>query len=107
MREGARARRFLIAVLLVIPAVGGRSAFAQVPTGSIVGTVSDAQNLPIAAVAVSLTNQGTNVRYITTTTNAGVFEFTQLYAGVYRVETSKSDFRKVSVTEIKLDAGTQ
>ena len=45
-------------VLLVLCAAS-LDAFAQVPTGTILGTVEDAQGLSIAGATVTLTNQGT------------------------------------------------
>lgn len=97
---------FIPLVLFVLAACEG-SAFAQVPTGSIVGAVDDAQHLPIADASVILTNEGTNVQYTTASTSLGVFEFTQLQEGVYRLEVSKPAFRNVSAIGIKLDTGTQ
>ncbi|HKE07083.1 MAG TPA: TonB-dependent receptor [Candidatus Acidoferrum sp.] len=79
------------------------SANAQAPTASVVGTVLDPQGLPVEGATVTLTNQGTNYSYNTTSSSAGAFRFDRLDAAVYRVAVEAAGFRAAVVENIKLD----
>src|SRR5712691_1801868 len=94
---------------LVLLALGAArvAALAQVPTGTVVGTVLDMQGLAIGDATVILINQGTSSSQTDTTSSHGRFQFTHINVGVYRVEVSKQGFRNSVVTDIKLDASTQ
>ena len=105
--DGAKLELFFVLLVLIVLGTFEGPAFAQVPTGSIVGTVNDSQQLPIADAGIVLTNEGKGASYTANSTSLGVFEFAQLDEGVYRLEVSKPDFRSVNINEIKLDAGTQ
>ena len=95
--------------LFVLLMLGSASLnlFAQVPTGTILGTVEDAQGLSIAGATVTLTNQGTASTQTDTTSSRGGFQFTHLNAGFYQIEVSKPGFKNSVVTSIKLDASTE
>ena len=82
------------------------STMAQVPTGSVTGTVTDAQGLPIVSVTVTLTNQQTNAAYTSVTASAGGYQFEHIDYGFYTVSASKDGFKTGQVTGIKLDAST-
>jgi hypothetical protein len=101
-----RKGRISLYVLLALCAAS-LDAFAQVPTGTILGTVKDAQDLSIAGAMVTLTNQGTTSTQTDTTSSRGGFQFTHLNAGFYRVEISNPGFKNSVVTGIKLDASTE
>src|SRR5216684_7928104 len=79
---------------------------AQTPTASIVGTVLDPQGLPVEGANVTLTNQGTNYSYNTTTSSTGAFQFSSIDSGLYRVTVSAASFREAVVANIKMDAST-
>src|SRR5258705_3782617 len=81
--------RVSLLVLLVL-GVSGLSAVAQVPTGTIEGTVKDSQGLSIAGAAVTLTNEGTAKTQTDTTSSRGAFQFTYLNVGIFRIEVSKT-----------------
>ena len=67
----------LAALMLCVP------AFAQIDTGSIVGTVEDASGAAVPKATVTLTNLGTNVVTTTTTNEAGGYQFNALTPGRY------------------------
>jgi hypothetical protein len=94
-------------LLLVVLGTMSLSAFAQVPTGSIGGTVKDSQGLSVRGAAVTLTNQGTAKTQTSTTSSRGGYEFPDLNVGVYMVEVSKAGFKNTVITSIKLDASTE
>jgi hypothetical protein len=102
-RWSAGLRIVLAAALLAICATG---AMAQVPTGSVTGTVQDAQGLPVDGVTVTLTNQDTNATLTSVTASSGGYQFEHLDYGQYRVTATKTGFKTGEVSGIKLDAST-
>src|SRR5882762_9538036 len=94
-----------VVALIGALAVAG-PASAQTPTASIVGTVLDPQGLPVEGANVTLTNQGTNYAYNTTTSSTGAFQFSSIDSGLYRVTVSAASFREAVVANIKMDAST-
>lgn len=82
------------------------TAFAQVPTGSIVGTVLDAQKAAVPGATVTITSEETGAKYTTTTAANGGYSVTSLTFGFYRVEITKEGFKAASVTGLKLDASS-
>src|ERR1700682_356916 len=87
--------------------VSAMSAFAQVPTGTVEGTVKDSQGLSVPGATVTLTNEGTARTETATTSSHGGFHFTHINFGVYRVDVSKAGFKISIVNGIKLDASTE
>jgi hypothetical protein len=83
------------------------STSAQVPTGSIVGTVIDAQKAAVEGADVTITSQDTGAKYTTKTASNGGYSVTSLTYGLYRVDVSKEGFKVASVTNLKLDASSQ
>jgi hypothetical protein len=100
---GRRITFFVLSILFV----AGLNAFAQVPTGTVLGTVKDAQGLSVADATVTLTNQGTANTQTETTSSRGAYQFTHLNAGFYRVEVSHPGFKNEVISNIKLDASTE
>jgi carboxypeptidase family protein len=101
-----RCGRLSLFVLLSL-SVAAVNAFAQVPTGTIVGTVKDSQGLSIPDATVILTNEGTARTQTNKTSFRGAFQFTHINFGVYRIEVSKAGFKISVVSGIKLDASTE
>src|ERR1700693_2130014 len=95
--------RFVPFFVLLVLCASSANLFAQVPTGTILGTVEDAQGLSIAGASVTLTNQGTSKTQSHTTSSRGAFQFTHLNSGFYQVEVSNPGFKNSLVTSIKLD----
>lgn len=100
-------RRALLFAFLVVVLCAAGSASAQVPTGSITGTVLDAAGLPVAGAEVKLTNEGTNREEVASTTDLGRFLFVSLDSGFYKVTVTLTGFKTHVSSRIKLDAGTQ
>src|ERR1035437_3015483 len=83
--------RFFLVLILVLCLAG--FAFAQSSTGTIQGTVADAQGAVIPNASVTITNQGTN-RAMTVTSNAeGLFSLPVLDPGSYKVEVQVTNFK--------------
>jgi hypothetical protein len=103
VRVGSAVAGFVLLVLCS----ASTNLFAQVPTGTILGTVKDAQGLSIAGATITLTNQGTSRTQTGTTSSRGGYEFTDLNVGLYQIEVSKPGFKNSVVTSVKLDASTE
>ena len=100
-------RSFRLIAALVIFAACATVGMAQVPTGSISGTVLDAQRLPILDATVTLKNEQTNRTYTSKTGSAGGYQFERLDYGQYQVTVSRDGFKNGAVNNIKLDASTE
>jgi len=96
-----------ILVLFAGLAVSTEPSRAQVATGAIVGTVVDAQGLPIEGADVTLTNSGTNYRYSATTASNGGYQFPRIDHGEYEISVTKDGFRAGVVQHIRLNAATE
>ncbi|PYS86246.1 MAG: hypothetical protein DMF62_16490, partial [Acidobacteria bacterium] len=80
---------------------------AQETTGSIVGTVKDANGgaVPGATVAASIPSQGDRVIRTVTTNEEGVFSIPNVPVAVYSVTVEAKNFKKVIYTDVKVDVG--
>ncbi len=106
-----RRKTKVYSVVWAVVALLGGLAFSgkvmgQAPTASIVGTVLDPQGLPVEGANVTLTNQGTNYTYNTTTSSTGAFQFARMDSGLYRVTVTTPNFKVAVVENIKMDAAT-
>src|SRR5215469_14079357 len=79
---------------------------AQVDTGTILGTVSDASGAVVPGAKVTLTNLGTNSALSTTTGSDGNYKFSPVRIGNYKIEVSSPGFQTVSQRNIAVDVGT-
>ncbi|HXM95115.1 MAG TPA: TonB-dependent receptor [Candidatus Dormibacteraeota bacterium] len=89
----------LAAILLLYPSL----AFAQIDTGSIVGTVTDASNAAILGATVTLENKATNVSVSVTTNEDGAYQFSAVIPGVYSVRASAPNFQTAVHNNIQID----
>ncbi|HVH71214.1 MAG TPA: TonB-dependent receptor [Candidatus Dormibacteraeota bacterium] len=78
---------------------------AQVDTGTILGTISDASGAPINGAKVTLTNEGTGAALSTTTGVDGIYKFTPIRIGMYKVAASFQGFQSVIQTHIEVRVG--
>jgi hypothetical protein len=94
IRRAAFSLAFLLAVRAVPPSQ------AQVLYGSLTGNVTDPANAAIPNVHVQATNQETNVKSETDTDERGIYRFTNLQPGVYKVAVTAPSFRPYSQTNV-------
>lgn len=81
------------------------SASAQ-STGTITGTVTDAQGLVIPNASISVKNQATGEERNTSTDSAGLYAVPSLLVGKYRVEAKAQGMQTTAVTGLDVSAGT-
>lgn len=104
MRKAALLRVLGLAVVLSFAS----SAAAQVPTGSIAGTVLDPAGLAVSGADITLTNEGTGVVVFRgRTSDQGAYLIPALPFGTYRLEVKMSGFKTSAVSGIKVDAAAQ
>ncbi|MDP2996008.1 MAG: carboxypeptidase-like regulatory domain-containing protein, partial [Bryobacterales bacterium] len=79
----------LVAAVLAIAPV----ALAQTSNASIVGTVTDPSSAAVPGVAITVTNQGTNVSREVSTAGDGSYRVYPLNPGTYQVKASTTGFK--------------
>ena len=89
----------LLAMLVAMPAL------AQMPTGTILGTVKDAQGAVVPGATVTATNLGTQFSRNTVTDGAGEYALRLLPVGNYKVEVGIPGFKTFTQTGIQLEVG--
>jgi hypothetical protein len=95
-------RKLLLLFLLVISS--GPSAFSQVDTGSIVGTVSDSQQQNLARATIHLREETTGVERTTQSEDDGSFTFSPLRIGTYSLTVEHEGFDRFLQTGISITA---
>jgi len=89
-------RPVLVVVLMLVAVV---SASAQTTSGSISGSVVDAQNQVVPGADVIATNQTTQETRRTVTNDVGLFAFPALQPGPYTVRAELSGFRPIEIRD--------
>jgi hypothetical protein len=92
--------RYAVALLVLVSACG--VANAQVLYGSLTGNVNDPSGAPVPGVHVEAINQGTNVKAETDTDVRGVYRFTNLQEGVYKVTVTAKAFQIFVETNVQV-----
>ncbi|PYV80408.1 MAG: hypothetical protein DMG93_19070 [Acidobacteria bacterium] len=94
-------------VILVGLALFGITALnAQVDTGSITGTVTDASGAVVTGAKVTLTNEGTGASLTTTTGADGVYKFSPVRVGSYKIDAVSQGFQTTTQSGVKVDIGS-
>ena len=83
-----------------------RSLQAQVDTGSITGTVTDASGAVVSGGKVTLTNEGTAASLSTTTGADGGYKFSPVRIGSYRLDVSATGFKTSTETHVVVDVSS-
>src|SRR5580692_529837 len=80
---------------------------AQVDTGAILGTVTDASGAEVRGATVTLTNEGTNATLSTTTGSDGGYKFTPVSIGQYTVSTNFQGFTTMTERHVTVNVGSE
>jgi hypothetical protein len=78
---------------------------AQVDAGSILGTVTDASGSAVHGATVTITNEGTNATLSTTTGNDGVYKFTPVRIGSYKLTVNLQGFETIARPHVTVNVG--
>jgi hypothetical protein len=93
-----------VALALVLGATG---LYAQVDTGTILGTVKDQSGAVVPGARVTITNEGTGFTISKTTAVDGSYLFTPIKIGLYTVTTEYQGFRTEERLHITVDIQQQ
>ena len=88
--------------MLFIP----RPLLAQVDTGSILGTITDASGAVIGGATVTLTNEGTSATLSTTAEADGSYKFTPVRIGSYKIPRHLPGFQTTTQRNIVVNVGS-
>src|SRR5271155_4864286 len=78
---------------------------AQVDAGAILGTVTDASGSAVHGATVTLTNEGTNASLATPTGTDGVYKFTPVRIGSYKITVALQGFETIVRAHVTVDVG--
>src|SRR5437762_14333199 len=104
MRPSPTSSRLATLVVFAVFLLAG-VAQAQTITGSITGTVVDSSGAIVPGSKVTVINEATGAERTLTTTENGVFIFTNLVPTTYSVKIDMPGFRPVTRTGLTLTAG--
>src|SRR5271155_3034135 len=78
---------------------------AQVDAGAILGTVTDASGSAVHGATVTLTNEGTNASLATPTGTDGVYKFTPVRIGSYKIAVALQACETIVRAHVTVDVG--
>src|SRR6185437_15072877 len=90
---------------LVLSAILGSTALAQVEQGRFVGQVVDSQGAVVPGANVKLTNSGTNIVQTAVTDGGGNYVITPVPAGEYVLSVSAPGFATSTTSRIEAQVG--
>jgi len=93
-------RRVALSVAVLLAIASSRTVHSQVLYGTLTGNVTDPASAAVPGVSVEATNQETNVKSDTTTDDRGIYRFTNLQPGQYKVSVTAKAFRAYVQTNI-------
>ena len=97
-----RAVVFVCLLGILVPFSAHKLA-AQADQGTVTGVVSDESGASIPGAEVTLTNTGTNLTLTTQSDASGVYIFTPVKIGDYRIEVTAHGFEKIVRKNLHLD----
>ena len=80
-------------------------SYAQVDTGSILGTVSDSSGARVKGATVTLTNEGTNAELSAATGDDGSYKFTPVRIGSYKLTVTIQGFQTTTTRGVAVNVG--
>src|SRR6266849_5733358 len=95
----------LVPACLVVLLCGAALLRAQVDTGTILGTVSDASGGSVHGATVTLTNEGTNATLATTTGSDGTYKFSPVRIGSYKLTATIQGFQTITQRNVVVNVG--
>src|SRR4029077_17218744 len=99
-RMNRKLRDKLILVATCLTLLWCIPSFGQVLKGSISGTAVDQQGAVVSGAQVKATNVATGNVLTTTSDNSGLFRFSLIQAGTYKIEVSAQGFKTAQQNDI-------
>src|SRR6476659_90542 len=94
-------RLLLVSVLLLA------ALYAQFDTGGIIGLVQDATGSVVPGARITLANAATGINIVTTSNDAGIYEFPTVRVGTYRITAEKTGFATASAEGVAVSVATR
>ena len=92
-------------VIVTCIALFSTTAWAQEPTGSIEGSVTDPQGAVVQGASVSVRNAATNFNRSATSDDNGRYRISQLPPGTYEVKVAGTNFKTSVVSDVVVAVG--
>jgi hypothetical protein len=91
-----------IAALVWLVASLSFAAYAQSPSASLRGRITDVSKSVVVNARILAINVGTNISYVGATNSAGEYYIPSLLPGSYRIEAQKTGFSTVIKPDVVL-----
>ncbi len=98
--------RYGFAFALVTAGLWSVPSHAQVLYGTVLGTVRDSTGAVVPNAAVALTNQQTNQTRTDSTSGVGLYTFSNVMQGSYKLEVTATGFQPFAQTELRVTINT-
>ena len=98
----SKSRIFSFVILLAV--LVNSAAFAQV-TSKVTGVVTDNSGAAVRNATVTLTNEATNVSFVTNSTSTGAYVFEAVQPGTYKLNATSAGFKTYISTGIGVTVG--
>ena len=92
---------------LTLACFAGPALFAQVDTGTILGTVTDSTGAVVPGAKVTLMNEGTSLTQSAETRQDGTYIFTPVKIGSYTLEVQSKGFQTIRRTGVSVNIEQQ
>ncbi|MGA2427239.1 MAG: TonB-dependent receptor [Candidatus Acidiferrum sp.] len=102
-----RRAALLMAVGAVVLFLSVSPLRAQIDTGAVLGTVTDASGAEIRGATVTLTNEGTNATLTSTTGTGGEYKFSPVNIGTYTVSVNFQGFTTMTQRHVVVNVDAQ
>ena len=93
--------------ILALAIVAALAGVASAQTGSITGTVMDANGGVVPGAGITVANPANGISRTAVSNDQGVFVFAQLPPGSYTITVEKAGFKRIQKAEVALSAGDQ
>jgi hypothetical protein len=100
-------RTIVSRIALALLLMAGIQSFAQLPTGTILGTVKDPSESVVANAKITATNSDTGATRTSTSGSDGAYRFSALPVGNYQIEISAAGFPTAVQKGITLAVGQE
>jgi hypothetical protein len=102
-----RRAALLVTVSAVVLFLSVSPLRAQIDTGAVLGTVTDASGAEIRGATVTLTNEGTNATLTSTTGTGGEYKFSPVNIGTYTVSVNFQGFTTMTQRHVVVNVDAQ
>jgi hypothetical protein len=107
MKAKQRVRGILLISVIAIPfLISGKIAWSQVTAGAIRGVATDPSNAVLPDIEIEATNLTTNLKFTSTSTEAGTYVLGNLPIGDYKVVFRKTGFKQAVVEKVNVGTAT-